>query len=82
MGVCSTHNLVTLNSRVSHLTNDVLVGQTDDQAVFRGVVLVFHLNDEPLTSVIVGFTLPAPLEFDLKPLEVLLVFYHFHEPLK
>ena len=41
--VGSTHNVVPLNAGVSHLAGHILVGQTDDQAVLRCVVLVLVL---------------------------------------
>ena len=66
----------------THLADDVLVGETDNQAVLGSVVLVLVLNDQPLTGIVVGLSLPAPLELDLVPLEVGLVLHKFNECLQ
>jgi hypothetical protein len=55
VNVLSGHeNLVTANLRVDDLGNDVLVGETDDEAVLGRIVLVLGLGDQPLTGIVVG----------------------------
>ncbi len=38
------------------LADDITVGEADDEAVFRCIVLVFGLGDEAFTGVVVGFS--------------------------
>ena len=45
-------NEVALEARVDDLHNHLLVGEADDQAVLRGVVLVLRLGDQPLAGVV------------------------------
>jgi hypothetical protein len=42
---------------VDDLTDNVLVGETDNQSILGRVVLVLGLNNESLTSIVVGLTL-------------------------
>ena len=44
-------------SRPTNLTDNVLVGDSDDQSVLGGVVLVLGLRHESLSCVVVGLTL-------------------------
>jgi len=57
VSIGSRENEITLELGVDDLTDDVLVGETDDQSVLGRVVLVLGLNDESLTSIVVGLTL-------------------------
>jgi hypothetical protein len=41
------------------LADDVLVGETDDEAVLGRIVLVLGLGDQPLTGIVVGCRLLA-----------------------
>ena len=53
--VLSSHeDLVTANLGVDDLADDVLVGETDDEAVLGRIVLVLGLGDQPLAGVVVG----------------------------
>lgn len=82
MGVCGANNAVTFNASISNLTRDVAVAQTNNQTVLGSVVLVLILEDESLPGLVVSLSLTTPLELDLVPLEVLLVFNNFDETLK
>ena len=53
--VLSGHeDLVTADLRVDDLSDDVLVGEADDQAVLGRIVLVLRLGDQPLTRIVIG----------------------------
>jgi len=82
MSICSTNNYVTLNTSISNLTDNILVGETDNQSVLRSVVLVLVLEGQSFSCIIVSDSLSPPLELNLEPLEVGLVLYNFNEPLK
>lgn len=43
---------------------------------------ITYLNNEAFTGIVIGLSLTTPLEFNLVPLEVLLVLHNFHETLK
>ena len=45
-------NEVALEARVDDLHNHLLVGEADDQAVLRGVVLVLRLGDQALAGIV------------------------------
>lgn len=63
------------------LATDVLIGESDDHAVLRRVVLVLVLYNQATTSVVVSTTLTSPAELDLETLKVRLVLHHFNETL-
>jgi hypothetical protein len=50
----SAEDLVTANLGVDDLADDVLVGETDDEAVLGRIVLVLGLGNQPLTGIVVG----------------------------
>jgi hypothetical protein len=53
--VLSGHeDLVTANLGVDDLADDVLVGETDNEAVLGRIVLVLGLGDQPLTRIVIG----------------------------
>lgn len=82
MRIGGTNDAISLNAGIRDLTSDVAVADADNQTVFRRVILVLVLENETLTSLVIGFTFTTPLEFDLVPLEVLLVLDNFDEPLR
>jgi hypothetical protein len=43
--------------RMTDLTDDVLVGESDNQSILWRVVLVLGLSNQSLSSVVVGFSL-------------------------
>jgi hypothetical protein len=57
VSIGSREDEITLELGVDDLANNILVGETDDQSVLGRVVLVLGLNDESLTSIVVGLTL-------------------------
>lgn len=66
----------------THLAGDIRIRKPNYQPIFRRGIFVLVLHDEFLTSEIVSFTFTSPLEFDLKPFEVLLVLDNFYETLR
>jgi len=81
MSVSGADNNVTLETSISDLGDDVLVGDADYQSVFWGVVLVLVLDTQALTGEVVGLTLASSSEFDLVTLEVGLVLLNGNEGL-
>lgn len=57
MGVGGGENKVTLELGVDNLTDDVPVGDSDNQTELRRVVLVLGLGDQPLAGIVIGLTL-------------------------
>lgn len=57
VGVGSGEDLVTGDFRGDDLSDDVAVGEADNQAVLGGVVLVLGLGDQALTGIVVGLSL-------------------------
>jgi len=70
---------VSVNTGVRYLTDDVLVGKSNDQSVLGSVVLVLILANKAFTGKVVGFALATALVFDLKPFEVGFIFDNFDE---
>jgi hypothetical protein len=52
---------------VKTYSDDVPVGEADDQTVLGGTVLVLGLGDQPLAGIVVGLALSAALVLDLVP---------------
>merc|ERR1712038_233232 len=71
--VSGSNSNVTLDGGVVDGGDDALVGEADDHSVLLGVVLVLGVDDESLTSVVVGLTLSSPSEFGLVSLGVCFV---------
>lgn len=63
----------------TNLSDDVLVGEADDETVLGGVVLVLVLDRETLARVVVGLALAPPLELGLVALEVGAVLDNFNK---
>lgn len=57
MGVGRAHHTIALDLGVGDLTNDVLVGETDNQTILGRIVLVLVLDHKTTTSIIVGLAL-------------------------
>ena len=79
VGVGCSHDHITLDLRVGDLADDVAVGETDDQPVLVGVVLVGVLDHKLSAGVVVGLALTATTELGLEPLEVGFVLNEFLE---
>lgn len=67
---------------ITNLTSDIFIGQSHNKPVLRSVVLIFVLNNQAFSGIIISFSFSAPFKFDLIPLEVLLIFQNFNKPLK
>lgn len=67
--VSGGEDLVTVDLRGHHLSDDVPVGETDDQAVLGRIVLVLGLGDQALAGIVVGLALPPALELGLEAAE-------------
>lgn len=70
VGISRGENKVTLNLGVDDLADDVLVGETDDEAVLGGVVLVLVLDNKALAGIVVSLSLTATTVLDLEAFEV------------
>lgn len=57
VSISSSQDVITVDFRVNDLGDDVLVGETDNHTIFRRVVLVFGLNYETFTCIVVGLSL-------------------------
>lgn len=82
MRVSGTNNAITFDARVCDLGRYIAVRQTNNQTVFRCIVLVFILENQAFPSIVIGLSLTAPLEFNLITLKVLLVLHNFNETLR
>lgn len=69
MSVRSHEDLVTTNLRGDDLSDDVAVGEADDETVLGRIVLVLRLGGQALAGIVVGLSLPAALVLDLVPPE-------------
>jgi hypothetical protein len=65
VAVGGAENLVAIDLRGDDLSDDVAVGEANDQAVLGGVVLVLGLGDEALAGVVVGLTGTTTLVLNL-----------------
>ena len=54
MSVGSAEDFVACEVRGNDLSDDIFVGESDDEAVFLRGVFVLGLSDETLASVVVG----------------------------
>ena len=63
----------------TYLSDNVLVGETNNKTVFWSIVFVLVLNSQKSTSIVVSFTLTSSLEFGLEALEISAVFDNFNE---
>jgi len=79
VGIGGGDDDVSLEPGVGDLSDDVLVGDSDDKSVLRGVVLVLVLDTESLSGEVVGLSLSSSLELGLVSLEVGLVLLDLDE---
>lgn len=82
VGVGGSDDDVSLDLGIDQLADDVGVGEADDEAVLGGVVLVLVLDDQTLTSIVVGLALTSAAVLDLEALKVGLVLDFFDERLQ
>lgn len=74
MSVSSRHNKISRDSGVDDLSDNILVGESDDQSVLGRVVLVLSLSDQLSSSLVISLSLSSSSVLDLESLEVSLVF--------
>jgi hypothetical protein len=67
VGIRGHEDLVSANLRGDDLSDDVAVGEADDEAVLGRIVLVLGLSRQALASIVVGLSLSATLVLDLVP---------------
>ena len=79
VGVGGGHDHITSDLRVSDLADDVAVGETDDESVLVGVVLVDVLDHELSAGGVVGLALTTTTVLGLEALEVSFVLDEFLE---
>ena len=102
MGVCSSHDDVSLDAGIGGLEGDtqhihtagiylvpsaylsyhVSVGESDDEAVFGRVVLVFVLGNKALAGMVVRLSLSPSLKLHLVAFEVRSVLHYFDKRLQ
>jgi hypothetical protein len=70
---------ILVNLRVNIFSSAHLVGNSDDQSVLGGVVLVLVLDTESLSGEVVGLSFSSSSELDLVSLEVGLVLLNGNE---
>ena len=65
MGVRSAEDLIASDLRGDDLTDDILVGEANNEAIFGSVVFIFCLGDETLAGVVVGLSCSTTLVLGL-----------------
>lgn len=70
VGVRGHEDLVTADLRGDNLSNDVAVGEADDETVLGRIVLVLGLGGQALAGIVIGLALAAALVLDLVPPEM------------
>ena len=73
---------ISVNERVHNLTNDLLVGETDNKAVFGRLVFVLRLAAEAFALTVVSAALATTAELDLVAFEVRFGFLNFNKRLE
>jgi len=68
---------VSLDAGVDDLASDVFVGESNDEAIFRCVVLCLVLGDKTFASIVVCPALPPAAILDLVPGKVRVVLDEF-----
>ncbi len=71
-----------MDLRGNDLGKDILVGESDNESVLGGTVLVLVLGDELVSLTVVSLSLSSSSELDLVPLKVSLVLHYFNECLR
>ena len=67
VGVCSSEDLVAGDLGGDDLHDDIAVGESDNEAVLRSIVLVFGLGDETLSCIVIGLSNTTALVLGLVP---------------
>jgi len=66
-------DFVSNNLRSDDLSDDFLVGESNDQSVLGSIVLIFVLIDESSSGIVIGLALSSSSVFGLVSLEVSVV---------
>jgi len=66
-GLSLAEDAITIDESVSDLADYLGVGETDDESVLGGLVLVLVLSTQSLSCTIIGLTLTSASELDLVP---------------
>ena len=70
--------MITCDGRVDHRADDSGASAADDKSVLLTVILVLIVDDEPLTSEVVGLSLSSSAVFGLIALGVSFVLHNLH----
>ena len=73
MSVRSAEDLIASDLRGDDLTDDILVGEANNEAILGSVVFIFCLGDETLAGVVVGLSCSTTLVLSLVAAMVLSV---------
>lgn len=73
VGVSGSQTDIMIHIGREDLSDDILVGDTDNVSVLRGLVLVLVLDDQTLTGVVISLSLTATSVLDLVTLVISLV---------
>jgi hypothetical protein len=66
----------------SYLSDNILVGESNDQAILGSVVLVLILDNQAAAGIVISPSLTTPAEFNLVTLEVRFVLDNFNKTLQ
>lgn len=72
-------NSISSHGGVDDLADELGASSSDDESVLLGVILIFILEDESLSSVEIGFSLSSSLWLYLHSLVICLVLDHFNK---
>jgi hypothetical protein len=79
VGVSSADDNISGHSWVGNLADDIPVGSSNDQSIFRSVEFVLVLSAKASSGLVIGFTDLSPLEFWLESLEVSFILLDFNQ---
>merc|ERR1719273_1765966 len=79
MRISRFYNIIALNSCICYLTAYILIGRSNNHAVFWCIVFVLILNDQSFSCKIVGFSFTASSKFNLVSLVISLILNYFNE---
>ena len=76
------YNTISLYSGIRYLATYVLIGCSNNHTIFRRIVFVLILYNQPFSCKVVGFAFTAPTKLNLEPLVIRLVFNHLYKYLQ
>ena len=77
-----SNDKVSLNLGVYNLADNISIGETNNQTILGGIVLVLVLNDQAFASIVISLALTASAILDLEAFEISLVFNSLDERLQ